>query len=308
MMAFYPTPAGLIGHTPLVRLKRMEAQYQLSCRLLAKLEGCQIGGSSKTRAVKFMLDDAVKQGRLHQDSTIIEASSGNTGIALALLAARRGIRAIIVMPEHMSRERQQLIRAYGAELILTDAASGMAGAMKTAEELLQSTPASLSLGQFENSANPRAHYCTTAPELWRDSGGHLQVFVAGVGSGGTISGVGRYLKERNPHIRIVAVEPAEAPVLSGGAAGRHKLQGIGAGFVPNTLDRRVIDCIHPVCGEDATAAAALLAQKEGLLCGFSGGAALHAAVEIAKKCRRGESVAVLLPDSGERYLSDALYG
>lgn len=305
MMAFYPSSAGLIGHTPLVRLKRLEIHDQLSCRLLAKLESQQLGGSSKTRAVKFMLDDAVKQGRLHQDSTIIEASSGNTGIALALLAARRGIRAIIVMPEHMSRERQQLIRAYGAELILTDAASGMAGAMKTAEELLQSTPASLSLGQFENSANPRAHYCTTAPELWQDSGGQVQVFVAGVGSGGTISGVGRYLKQKNPHVKIIAVEPAESPVLSGGKAGAHKLQGIGAGFVPKTLDLHFVDQIIPVSYEDACAAKALLAQKEGILCGFSGGAALHAAMEEAKKRRRGENVAVLLPDSGERYLSES---
>ncbi len=304
-MALYPSPAGLIGHTPLVRLRRIENHYQLPCRLLAKLESHQLGGSSKTRAVKFMMDDAVKQGRLHRDSTIIEASSGNTGIALALLAARRGIRAVIVMPEHMSRERQQLIRAYGAELILTPAAEGMSGSMKAAEELLQNTPHALSLGQFENPANPLAHYCTTAPELWRDSGGHIQVFVAGVGSGGTISGVGRYLKQRNPHIKIIAVEPAKSPVLSGGKAGAHKLQGIGAGFVPKTLDLHFVDQIIPVSYEDACAAKALLAEKEGLLCGFSGGAALHAAIEAAKKRCRGESVAVLLPDSGERYLSQS---
>lgn len=304
-MPFYPSPAGLIGHTPLVQLRRLEVHYHLPCRLLAKLESHQLGGSSKTRAVKFMLDDAVKQKQLHPDSTIIEASSGNTGIALALLAARRGIRTVIVMPEHMSRERQQLIRAYGAELVLTEASKGMAGATETAKELLQSTPHSLSLGQFENSANPRAHYCTTAHELWQDSGGHIQVFVAGVGSGGTISGVGRYLKQRNPHIRIIAVEPAESPILSGGNAGAHKIQGIGAGFVPKVLDRQVIDCIHPVSYEDARAAAALLAQKEGLLCGFSGGAALYAALDEAKKRCRGENVAVLLPDSGERYLSES---
>ncbi len=307
-MAFYPSPAGLIGHTPLVRLRRLEAHFQLSCRLLAKLEGCQLGGSSKTRAVKFMLDDAVKRKLLLPSSTIIEASSGNTGIALSLLAARRGIRAIIVMPASMSLERQQLIRAYGAELVLTDAARGMAGARESAEELLQNTPAALSLGQFENPANPRAHYRTTGPELWADTRGDLQVFVAGVGSGGTISGAGRYLKQQNPHVEIVAVEPAESPVLSGGVAGAHKLQGIGAGFIPKALDRQIIDRVSPVSFEDACRTAVLLSQREGLLCGFSGGAALHAAIFEAKKRRRGESVAVLLPDSGERYLSESLYG
>lgn len=307
-MAFYPSTRQLIGHTPLVRLRHMEAHCHLPCRLLAKLEGCQIGGSSKTRAVQFLLDDAVRAGRLRRGGTVIEASSGNTGIALAMLSAIQGYHAVIVMPESMSLERQKLIRAYDAELILTAAEGGMGGAIKTAQELRQQTAGAIELGQFTNPANPRAHFCTTAAELWRDTAGQIDVFVAGVGTGGTISGVGRFLKQRKPSVRIVAVEPEESPVLSGGTAAAHKLQGIGAGFVPKILQRRVIDKVSCVSFESASAAANLLSQKEGILTGFSGGAALHAAMDAAKKCRRGETVAVLLPDSGERYLSETLYG
>ena len=297
----------LIGSTPLLELGNIQREAGLSARLLAKLEYLNPAGSVKDRVARAMIDDAEARGLLRPGSVIVEPTSGNTGIGLAAVAAARGYRLIIVMPEDMSKERRRLLRAYGAELVLT--AGGMEGAIAKAEELAAEIPGAFLPGQFDNPANPAAHYATTGPEIWRDTGGQVDVFVAGVGTGGTVTGAGRYLKEQNPLVKVVAVEPAGSPVLSGGAPGAHKLQGIGAGFVPQVLDRAVIDEIVTVGDEDAFAAARLLARREGVLAGISSGAALRAAIRVAGRPEsRGKTVAVLLPDGGDRYLSTALFG
>ncbi|MBQ1675356.1 MAG: cysteine synthase A [Oscillospiraceae bacterium] len=297
----------LIGSTPLLELGNIQREAGLSARLLAKLEYLNPAGSIKDRVAKAMIDDAEARGLLKPGSVIVEPTSGNTGIGLAAVAAARGYRLIIVMPEDMSKERRRLLRAYGAELVLT--AGGMEGAIAKAEELAAEIPGAFLPGQFGNPANPAAHYASTGPEIWRDTGGQVDVFVAGVGTGGTVTGAGRYLKEQNPLVKVVAVEPAGSPVLSGGAPGAHKLQGIGAGFVPQVLDRAVIDEIVTVGDEDAFAAARLLARREGVLAGISSGAALRAAIRVAGRPEsRGKTVAVLLPDGGDRYLSTALFG
>ena len=297
----------LIGSTPLLELGNIQREAGLSARLLAKLEYLNPAGSVKDRVARAMIDDAEARGLLRPGSVIVEPTSGNTGIGLAAVAAARGYRLIIVMPEDMSKERRRLLRAYGAELVLT--AGGMEGAIAKAEELAAEIPGAFLPGQFGNPANPAAHYASTGPEIWRDTGGQVDVFVAGVGTGGTVTGAGRYLKEQNPLVKVVAVEPAGSPVLSGGAPGAHKLQGIGAGFVPQVLDRAVNDEIVTVGDEDAFAAARLLARKEGVLAGISSGAALRAAIQVAGRPEsRGKTVAVLLPDGGDRYLSTALFG
>ena len=299
----------LIGKTPLVELKRIEKELGLKAKLIAKLESFNPAGSAKDRAAKAMLDDAESRGILTPDSVIIEPTSGNTGIALAAVCAVRGYRLIIVMPETMSVERRNLIKAYGAELVLTDGALGMRGAIEKAEELKSSISNAFIPGQFVNPANPAAHYASTGPEIWADTDGTVDIFVAGVGTGGTITGVGEYLKKMKPEVRTIAVEPEASPVLSGGRAGAHKLQGIGAGFVPEILNTAVIDEVMTASAEDAFAAARLLARREGILAGISSGAALWAAIETAKRGENaGKTVVVLLPDTGERYMSTALYG
>ena len=305
----YTSMEQLIGNTPLLQLTRIEKEYGLKARLLAKLESFNPGGSAKDRVAKAMLDDAEKKGLLTPGSVIIEPTSGNTGIGLAAVAATRGYKAIIVMPDSMSMERRLLMTAYGAELVLTDGALGMAGAIAKAEELAKEIPGSMIAGQFTNPANPKAHYDTTGPEIWADTEGTVDIFVAGVGTGGTITGAGRYLKEKNPALRIVAVEPAGSPVLSGGASGSHGLQGIGAGFVPEVLDTAILDEVIPVTEADAYAMGAKMGSREGLLVGISSGAALHAAVEVAKRPENtGKTVVVILPDTGERYLSSPMFG
>ena len=294
----------LIGSTPTVSLSRLTAALGLDGRLLAKLEAQNPGGSAKDRVALAMLTDAEERGLLAPGGTVIEPTSGNTGIGLCALAAARGYRAIIVMPDTMSVERRRLMAAYGAELLLTPGCEGMAGAIRRAEELAAAIPGSFIPGQFQNPENPAVHYRTTGPELYRDTEGQIDLFVAGVGTGGTITGTGRYLKERKPTIRIVGVEPAASPVLSGGKAGAHGLQGIGAGFVPKTLDRTVLDEVMTVTEEEAAAAAHRLAATEGILCGISGGAALAAAASLlGREEHRGKTVALILPDTGERYLS-----
>lgn len=303
-MRIYESTAELIGKTPLLRLRGMGG----AARLLAKVEGLNPGGSAKDRVALAMIERAEREGRLAPGGTVIEPSSGNTGIGLAAVCAARGYHAVIVMPESMSRERQMLVRAYGAELVLTPGKDGMRGAIARAEQLLAATPGAIIAGQFENPANPAAHYATTGPEIWEDSDGEVDVFVAGVGTGGTLSGVGAYLKEQKPGVRVVAVEPADSPLLSEGRAGPHKLQGIGANFVPATLDRDIYDEILPVTTEQAYAAARRLAREQGLLCGISGGAALFAAMQLCgREENRGKTVVVLLPDTGERYLSTDLF-
>lgn len=304
----YSSMEALIGNTPLMELGRLEAALGLKARLLAKLEYLNPAGSAKDRVARSMLDEAEKAGLLTPDSVIIEPTSGNTGIGLCAVAACRGYRAIIVMPDSMSAERITLMKAYGAELVLTPGAQGMAGAIAKAEELKKEIPHSIVAGQFVNPANPKAHYDTTGPELWRDSEGKLDAFVAGVGTGGTVSGAGRYLKEQKPDLYVLAVEPDTSAVLSGGKAGPHGLQGLGAGFVPEVLDTGVYDEVLPVSTEQAYEAARLLARKEGILVGISSGAALHAAVELAKRPGyEGKTIAVLLPDTGDRYLSTDLF-
>lgn len=303
-MRIYESTAELIGKTPLLRLRGMGG----AARLLAKVEGLNPGGSAKDRVALAMIERAEREGRLAPGGTVIEPTSGNTGIGLAAVCAARGYHAVIVMPESMSRERQMLVRAYGAELVLTPGKDGMRGAIARAEQLLAATPGAIIAGQFENPANPAAHYATTGPEIWEDSDGEVDVFVAGVGTGGTLSGVGAYLKEQKPGVRVVAVEPADSPLLSEGRAGPHKLQGIGANFVPATLDRDIYDEILPVTTEQAYAAARRLAREQGLLCGISGGAALFAAMQLCgREENRGKTVVVLLPDTGERYLSTDLF-
>lgn len=298
----------LVGNTPLLRLGNLEKKRELSARLLVKLEGKNPGGSVKDRVAKQMLDEAVESGKLKPGATVIEPTSGNTGIGLAALCAAKGYKAVIVMPDSMSKERQMLMTAYGAQLVLTPGAKGMAGAIEKAKELEKETQNSFIAGQFENPANPKAHFDTTGPEIFRDTDGKVDIFVAGVGTGGTITGVGKFLKSKNPNIRVVAVEPADSPVLSGGKAGAHPLQGIGAGFIPDVLDTNVIDEIITVTGEQAFSAARQLAQTEGVLAGISSGAALHAAMLIASRPENeGKTVVTLLPDVGDRYLSTSLF-
>lgn len=304
MGKIYTSTEQLIGRTPLLELKT-----ETPARILVKLECFNPGGSAKDRAAKAMLDDAEKRGILKPGAVIIEPTSGNTGIGLALVGSLRGYRAIIVMPDSMSVERQKLMRAYGAEVVLTPGSLGMTGAIAKAEELAASIPGSFIPGQFVNPANAQAHFDTTGPEIWEDTEGNVDIFVAGVGTGGTITGVGRYLKEKNAKVQVVAVEPAASPVLSGGQAGPHGLQGIGANFVPEVLDRVVVDEVITATEADAFSAAREFGRKQGVLVGISSGAALWAAKEIA--CRpenRGKTVVALLPDSGERYLSTALFG
>ena len=298
----------LIGKTPLLELRNLEQAEGLEARILAKLEYFNPAGSVKDRIAKAMIDDAEARGLLNKDSVIIEPTSGNTGIGLASVAAARGYRIIIVMPETMSVERRQLMKAYGAELVLTEGAKGMKGAIATAEELAKEIPGGFIPGQFVNPANPAAHRATTGPEIWADTDGEVDLFVAGVGTGGTVTGVGRYLKEQKPSVRVIAVEPASSPVLSGGAPGAHKIQGIGAGFVPDVLDTAIYDEILPVENEDAFAAAREVGRREGVLVGISSGAALFAAITAASRPENeGKTVVVLFPDGGDRYLSTALY-
>ncbi len=307
-MKIYKKATELIGNTPLLELGNYEKAHGLEATILAKLEYLNPAGSVKDRIALAMLDDAERRGLLKPGSVIIEPTSGNTGIGLAAVAAARGYRIILTMPETMSVERRSLLRAYGAELVLTEGAKGMKGAIAKAQELAAQTENSFIPGQFTNPANPRAHRETTGPEIWRDTDGKADIFVAGVGTGGTVTGVGEYLKEQNPAVRIVAVEPAGSPVLSGGASGPHKIQGIGAGFVPDTLNRAVLDEILPVENEDAFAAGRELARREGVLAGISSGAALYAATVLAKRPEnRGKVIVVLLPDTGDRYLSTPLF-
>ena len=308
MANIYTSADQLIGKTPLLELRHIEQAQGLQARILAKLEYFNPAGSVKDRVALRMIDEAERSGALRPDSVIIEPTSGNTGIGLASVAAARGYRIIIVMPDTMSVERRQLMKAYGAELVLSDGKAGMAGAIARADELAAQIPNSFIPGQFVNPANPRAHYETTGPEIWADTDGTVDVFVAGVGTGGTITGVGRYLKEQNPAVRVVAVEPASSPVLSAGKAGAHKIQGIGAGFVPEVLDTAVYDEIIPVSNEDAFTAGRLVGRSEGVLVGISSGAAVHAAVELAKRPENaGKTIVVLLPDTGDRYLSTPLF-
>ncbi len=307
-MKIYKKATELIGNTPLLELGNYEKAHGLEATILAKLEYLNPAGSVKDRIARAMLDDAESRGLLKPGSVIIEPTSGNTGIGLAAVAATRGYRIILTMPETMSVERRSLLRAYGAELVLTEGAKGMKGAIAKAQELAAQTENSFIPGQFTNPANPRAHRETTGPEIWRDTDGKVDIFVAGVGTGGTVTGVGEYLKAQNPAVRIVAVEPAGSPVLSGGASGPHKIQGIGAGFVPDTLNRAVLDEILPVENEDAFVAGRELARREGVLAGISSGAALHAATVLAKRPEnRGKMIVVLLPDTGDRYLSTPLF-
>ena len=304
----YKSADQLIGRTPLLELVHIEAQEQLEATVLAKLEYFNPAGSVKDRIAKAMIDDAEAKGLLKPGATIIEPTSGNTGIGLASVAAARGYRAIIVMPETMSVERRQLMKAYGAELVLTEGAKGMKGAIARADELAKEIPNSFIPGQFVNPANPAVHAATTGPEIWEDTDGKVDIFVAGVGTGGTITGVGEYLKGQNPDVKIVAVEPASSPVLSKGTSGSHKIQGIGAGFVPDVLDTGIYDEIIPVENDDAFAAGKLVGQAEGVLVGISSGAAVWAAIQLAKRPEnKGKTIVALLPDTGDRYLSTALF-
>ncbi len=308
MSRIFESVDALIGATPLLHLSRTESALRTHATLLAKLEGMNPGGSAKDRVARAMLNDAETRGILTPDSVIIEPTSGNTGIGLASVAAARGYRAIIVMPETMSEERKRLMRAYGAELVLTDGTLGMAGAIQKANDLAATLPHAFVPGQFTNPINASAHYTTTGPEIWQDTDGEVDIFVAGVGTGGTITGVGKYLKEKNPAVRVVAVEPATSPILSEGRSGAHGLQGIGAGFVPDVLDTSVYDEIITVTEEEAYIASRLLGKTEGVLAGISSGAALHAAILLAKKPENAnKSIVVLLPDTGERYLSTTLF-
>ena len=308
MSKIYTSVDQLIGHTPLLELTHIEAAEGLKARVLAKLEYLNPAGSVKDRVARAMIDDAEATGKLKPGSVIIEPTSGNTGIGLASVAAARGYRVVIVMPDTMSVERRMLMKAYGAELVLTEGAKGMAGAIAKADELAAHTPNSFVAGQFVNPANPAAHRATTGPEIWEDTDGQVDIFVAGAGTGGTVTGVGGYLKEKNPAVKIVAVEPATSPVLSGGKAGPHKIQGIGAGFVPQVLDTSIYDEVMPIADEDAFAAGRMMGRKEGVLVGISSGAALHAAIEQAKRPENeGKTIVVLLPDTGDRYLSTPMF-
>ena len=308
MSKIYTSADQLIGRTPLLELTHIEAAENLEAKILGKLEYFNPAGSVKDRIAKAMIDDAEASGKLKPGSVIIEPTSGNTGIGLASVAAARGYRIIIVMPETMSVERRQLMKAYGAELVLTDGAKGMKGAIAKADELAKEIPNSVVPGQFVNPANPDAHKRTTGPEIWEDTDGKVDIFVAGVGTGGTVTGVGEYLKSQNPNVKVVAVEPATSPVLSKGVAGAHKIQGIGAGFVPDVLNTKVYDEVIPVANEDAFAAGKLVGHKEGVLVGISSGAALWAAIQLAKRPEnKGKTIVALLPDTGDRYLSTPLF-
>ena len=308
-MKVFEQASDLIGNTPLVRLNGYQKEKKLDAELLAKLEYFNPAGSVKDRVALYMLLDAQEKGLLKRDSVIIEPTSGNTGIGLAAVAAEKGIRTIIVMPDTMSIERRNILKAYGAELVLTDGKLGMKGAIAKANKLAEEIPHSFIPGQFTNDANPLAHYKTTGPEIWKDIDGDVDILVAGVGTGGTLSGAGRYLKEQNPDIQVVAVEPKDSPVLSEGRAGSHKLQGIGAGFVPRTLDIDIYDEVIPVTTQQAYDAARLLAREDAILAGISSGAALYAAEVLAKRPEnRGKRIVIIIPDSGEKYLSEPVYG
>lgn len=308
MAKIYQNIAELIGKTPLMELRAIEQEFNINATILAKLEYFNPAGSAKDRVGKAMIEEAEKNGQLREGSVIIEPTSGNTGIGLASVAVTKGYRAIIVMPDSMSMERRTLMSAYGAELVLTDGALGMTGAIAKAEELAKEIPGSFIPAQFDNPANAKAHFDTTGPEIYEDTDGQVDIFVAGVGTGGTITGVGEYLKSKNPNVKVIAVEPASSPVLSEGRAGSHKLQGIGANFVPKVLHREVIDEIIPVKDEDAMTIGRMVGKKEGFLVGISSGAALWAAIEVAKRPENaGKNIVVLLPDTGDRYLSTELF-
>lgn len=308
-MKVYDKITDLIGGTPLLRLTNYIAENKLEADILVKLEYLNPAGSVKDRVAKAMIDDAEKKGLLNPDSVIIEPTSGNTGIGLASAAASRGYRIILTMPETMSVERRNLLKAYGAELVLTEGAKGMKGAIEKADSLAEEIPNSFIPGQFVNPANPAAHFATTGPEIWNDTDGKVDIFVAGVGTGGTISGVGEYLKSKNPNIKIVAVEPSDSPVLSKGTSGPHKIQGIGAGFVPDTLNTKIYDEIITVESDDAFEAGRALAKQEGVLVGISSGAAVFAAAQLAKRAEnKGKMIVALLPDTGDRYLSTPMFG
>lgn len=308
MSRIYTSSDQLIGHTPLLELSKIEKEYGLKARILAKLEYLNPSGSVKDRIAKAMIDDAEAEGKITPETVIIEPTSGNTGIGLAAVAAARGYRLTIVMPETMSVERRQLMKAYGAELVLTEGAKGMKGAIEKAKELAEEIPDSFIPGQFVNPANPKAHRTGTGPEIYEDTDGNVDIFVAGVGTGGTITGVGEYLKARNPKIRIVAVEPEASPVLSSGKAGPHKIQGIGAGFVPDVLNTRIYDEVIPVSNEAAFDAGRMIGREEGVLVGISAGAAVAAAIDLAGRPENeGRTIVVLLPDTGDRYLSTPLF-
>ena len=308
MAKIYKSVEELIGKTPLVELSHLKQKLGLQAVLMAKMEALNPGGSAKDRVAKRMVEDAEKAGILQAGATIIEPTSGNTGIGLAVMAAARGYRAIIVMPDSMSMERRLLMTAFGAELVLTEGAKGMTGAIEKAEELAKEIPNSFIPGQFDNPSNPAAHYETTGPEIWEDTEGKVDIFVAGIGTGGTITGTGRYLKEQNPDIKIIGVEPASSPLLTKGEAGPHGLQGIGANFVPSILDTEIYDEVMTVTEEEAYEAGRMIARNEGLLVGISSGAALHAAIEVAKRPENaGKNIVVLLPDTGDRYLSTPMF-
>ena len=308
MSNIYTSVSQLVGNTPLVELSNYEKNNKLEAKLIAKVEYFNPAGSVKDRIAKAIIEDAEEKGLLKPGYTIIEPTSGNTGIGLAAIAASKGYKLVITLPETMSIERRNLIKAYGAELVLTEGAKGMKGAIAKAEELHQENPNSIIAGQFVNPANPKAHYLTTGPEIWKDSDGEVDIFVAGVGTGGTITGVGKYLKEKNPNIKVVAVEPDSSPVLSTGVAGPHKIQGIGAGFVPQVLDTKIYDEIIRVKNEDAFATGKTIARTDGILVGISAGAAIFAATELAKRPEnKGKKIVVLLPDTGDRYLSTPLF-
>lgn len=308
MSNIYTSAEQLIGRTPLLELSHIEKEYKLKTKIIAKLEYLNPAGSVKDRIAKAMIDEAENSGKLRTGSVIIEPTSGNTGIGLAAVVAARGYRIVIVMPETMSVERRQLMKAYGAELVLTDGSKGMKGAIEKAEELAKEIPDSFLAGQFVNPANPKIHRETTGPEIYQDTDGKVDIFVAGVGTGGTVTGVGEYLKSRNPDIQVIAVEPASSPVLSEGKAGAHKIQGIGAGFVPDVLNTNIYDRVITVDEEDAFRVGRMIGQKEGVLVGISSGAAAHAAIELAKLPENeGKNIVVLLPDTGDRYLSTPLF-
>ena len=307
-MNIYKNVTEAVGHTPLIELSAVEKEYSLSARIALKAERQNPAGSAKDRAALYMIRDAEEKGLLKPGATIIEPTSGNTGVGLAMVAAVRGYKLILTMPETMSEERRKLLAAYGAELVLTDGSKGMAGAVEKANEIAAATPGSIIAGQFENPANAKAHYETTGPEIWKDTDGKVNIFVAGVGTGGTVTGTGRYLKEKNPNVKIIAVEPASSPLLSQGKAGSHCLQGIGANFVPDLLDREIYDEVVTVTNEDAFEMGRFLARREGLLVGITSGAAVSAAVELARRPENADKLIVALaPDTGERYLSTAMF-